>query len=170
MRTAEGVERYKAEPYVVAADVYAHPMHVGRGGWTWYTGSAGWMYQAAVQALLGLRRSGATHQHQARAFPTVWPEYSLVWRVGRSRYRFVVSNPDHLSHGIARAQLDGADVDPGGDSAGRRRRGAPGQRPVGQRVDDAPGRHCRLQAQQPLSRYPANAETSAVIRGSPAVN
>src|SRR5678815_4329678 len=53
MRTTEDTERYRAEPYVVAADVYAHPMHVGRGGWTWYTGSAGWMYQAAIQSLLG---------------------------------------------------------------------------------------------------------------------
>jgi cyclic beta-1,2-glucan synthetase len=111
MRTGEGVERYKAEPYVVAADVYAHPMHVGRGGWTWYTGSAGWMYQAAVQALLGLRRSGATLSINP-CIPAVWPEYSLEWRVGRSRYCFVVYNPDHRSHGIARAQLDGADVDP----------------------------------------------------------
>ena len=56
-RTAEGVERYRAEPYAVAADVYAHPMHLGRGGWTWYTGSAGWMYQAAIEGLLGLRRT-----------------------------------------------------------------------------------------------------------------
>ena len=56
-RTAEGVERYRGEPYVVAADVYAHPMHVGRGGWTWYTGSAGWMYQAAIEGILGLRRT-----------------------------------------------------------------------------------------------------------------
>ena len=59
-RTPEDVERYRAEPYAVAADVYAHPMHLGRGGWTWYTGSAGWMYQAAIEALLGLRRRGAT--------------------------------------------------------------------------------------------------------------
>jgi cyclic beta-1,2-glucan synthetase len=110
MRTADGVERYKAEPYVVAADVYAHPMHVGRGGWTWYTGSAGWMYQAAVQALLGLRRTGATMSINP-CIPTVWPEYSLIWRVGGTRYRFVVSNPDHLSRGVARAQLDGVDVD-----------------------------------------------------------
>ena len=96
MRSAEGVERYKADPYAVAADVYAHPMHVGRGGWTWYTGSAGWMYQAAVQALLGLRRSGA-HISINPCIPAVWPEYSLEWKIGRSRYRFVVSNPDRRS-------------------------------------------------------------------------
>jgi cyclic beta-1,2-glucan synthetase len=110
MRTAQDVERYRAEPYAVAADVYAHPMHVGRGGWTWYTGSAGWMYQAAVQALLGLRRTGVSASINP-CIPTGWPEYSLVWKVGRSRYRFVVANPDHVSHGIARAQLDGIDVD-----------------------------------------------------------
>ena len=61
-RTPEDVERYRVEPYVVAADVYAHPMHVGRGGWTWYTGSAGWMYQAAIDGLLGLQRRGDTLQ------------------------------------------------------------------------------------------------------------
>jgi cyclic beta-1,2-glucan synthetase len=110
MRTAQDVERYRAEPYAVAADVYAHPMHVGRGGWTWYTGSAGWMYQAAVQALLGLRRTGASMSIHP-CIPTGWPEYSLVWKLGRSRYRFVVANPDYVSHGIARAQLDGVDVD-----------------------------------------------------------
>ena len=64
-RTPEDVERYRVEPYAVAADVYAHPMHVGRGGWTWYTGSAGWMYQAAIEALLGLRRAGRNIQRQA---------------------------------------------------------------------------------------------------------
>ena len=55
-RTAAGVHRYRLEPYAVAADVYAQPPHVGRGGWSWYTGSSGWMYRAAVEWLLGLRR------------------------------------------------------------------------------------------------------------------
>jgi cyclic beta-1,2-glucan synthetase len=111
MRTAEDTERYKVEPYAVAADVYAHPMHVGRGGWTWYTGSAGWMYQAAVHALLGLRRHGATMSLDP-CIPTVWPHYSLTWKVGQSHYHVTVSNPDHISRGIVRAQLDGVDVDP----------------------------------------------------------
>jgi cyclic beta-1,2-glucan glucanotransferase len=110
MRTAEGTERYRAEPYAVAADVYAHPMHVGRGGWTWYTGSAGWMYQAAVQSLLGLRRNGATMSVHP-CIPAVWPHYSLEWTVGRTRYRFTVSNPDHQSQGIKSAELDGAAID-----------------------------------------------------------
>jgi cyclic beta-1,2-glucan synthetase len=110
MRTAEDTERYRAEPYAVAADVYAHPMHVGRGGWTWYTGSAGWMYQAAIQALLGLRRHGATFS-VTPCIPAVWPQYSLDWTVGRTRYRFTVSNPDHQSQGIRSAELDGVAVD-----------------------------------------------------------
>jgi cyclic beta-1,2-glucan synthetase len=111
MRMPEDLERYRVEPYAVAADVYAHPTHVGRGGWTWYTGSAGWMYQAAVHALLGLRRSGATMSVNP-CIPAVWPGYSLTWTVGRTRYRFTVSNPDHRPHGITSAQLDGVAVDP----------------------------------------------------------
>jgi cyclic beta-1,2-glucan synthetase len=112
MRSPEGVERYRTEPYAVAADVYAHPMHVGRGGWTWYTGSAGWMYQAAIQALLGLQRRGETISI-APCIPTVWPEYTLEWRVGDTRYRFVVENPEHRSRRVASAHLDGVPVDPG---------------------------------------------------------
>ncbi|HVZ20712.1 MAG TPA: glucoamylase family protein [Vicinamibacterales bacterium] len=112
MRTAEDAERYRVEPYVVAADVYAHPMHVGRGGWTWYTGSAGWMYQAAIQALLGVRRSGATISVNP-CVPTAWPRYSLTWRVGRTRYCFTVFNHDRRCSGIASAALDGAPIDPG---------------------------------------------------------
>ena len=110
MRSAEDMERYRVEPYAVAADIYAHPMHVGRGGWTWYTGSAGWMYQAAVQALLGLRRTGDTFS-VTPCIPTVWPQYSFEWRAGRTRYRIVVSNPAHVCCGLASATLDGTPVD-----------------------------------------------------------
>jgi cyclic beta-1,2-glucan synthetase len=111
MRTPEDAERYRVEPFAVAADVYAHPMHVGRGGWTWYTGSAGWMYQAAIQALLGLRRHGATISVEP-CIPTVWPTYSVVWTVGTTRYHFTVANPEHQSRGIASAHLDGVAVNP----------------------------------------------------------
>jgi cyclic beta-1,2-glucan synthetase len=110
-RTAEGVERYRAEPYALAADVYSHPMHVGRGGWTWYTGSAGWMYQAAIRGLLGLRRNGTTISVNP-CIPTVWSHYALDLKIGLTRYRFIVSNPEHRSQGIAAAELDGVAVDP----------------------------------------------------------
>jgi len=111
MRTPEGVDRYRAEPYAVAADVYAHPMHVGRGGWTWYTGSAGWMYQAAIEALLGLRRAASTFSMNP-CIPSTWPRYSLEWRVGRALYRITVMNPERLCRGVASAMVDGKPVDP----------------------------------------------------------
>jgi cyclic beta-1,2-glucan synthetase len=111
MRTPGGLEQYRAEPYAVAADVYAHPMHLGRGGWTWYTGSAGWMYQAAIEGLLGLRRKGETFTI-APSIPAIWPSFSIDWRVGaQTCYHISVLNPDHRSRAIRSATLDGASVD-----------------------------------------------------------
>ena len=112
MRTPGGLEQYRTEPYAVAADVYAHPMHLGRGGWTWYTGSAGWMYQAAIEGLLGLHRKGDTFTI-APSIPAIWPSFSIDWRVGeRTRYHISVLNPDHRSRGARSAALDGVTVDP----------------------------------------------------------
>jgi len=111
MRTPAGLEQYRAEPYVVAADVYAHPMHLGRGGWTWYTGSAGWMYRAAVEGLLGLHRHGATFSVEP-SIPAMWPKFSIQWTVSATRYRIVVLNPDHRCTGVRSAELDGTAVDP----------------------------------------------------------
>ena len=111
MRTPAGLEQYRAEPYVVAADVYAHPMHLGRGGWTWYTGSAGWMYRAAIEELLGLRSAGATFS-VAPCIPAMWPGFSIRWTVGRTRYHISVANPDHRGCGVRSAELDGVAVDP----------------------------------------------------------
>ena len=110
-RTPEGVERYRTEPYAVAADIYAHPMHVGRGGWTWYTGSAGWMYQAAIEALLGFRRRGSTFSIDP-CIPSMWPEYTLTWTWNGTRYHVTVKNPQHRCRGIETASADGATVDP----------------------------------------------------------
>jgi len=110
-RSAADVERYRAEPYVVAGDVYAHPAHAGRGGWTWYTGSAGWMYRAAVESILGLRRRGSTFE-MVPCIPSSWSDYAIVWRFGRTRYEIGVTNPERRCRGIAEADLDGAPVDP----------------------------------------------------------
>jgi cyclic beta-1,2-glucan synthetase len=110
-RSAADVARYKAEPYATAGDVYAHPAHIGRGGWTWYTGSAGWMYRAGLESILGVKRHGATFELDP-CIPAEWHEYSIVWRVGRSRYDISVSNPDHRCRGIAEAELDRDPVDP----------------------------------------------------------
>jgi cyclic beta-1,2-glucan synthetase len=111
MRTHADLEQYRTEPYAVAADVYAHPMHVGRGGWTWYTGSAGWMYQAAIEGLLGLRRAGSTFSITP-CVPANWPSFSIRWTVGRTQYQIAVANPDHRCCGVRTAHLDGAPVNP----------------------------------------------------------
>ena len=110
-RTADGVERYRGEPYVVAADVYAHAMHIGRGGWTWYTGSAGWMYKAAVHSILGLSLHEASWSIDP-CIPALWPGYTLTWRHGATRFHVTVHNSDHVSRGVASAEMDGAPVDP----------------------------------------------------------
>jgi cellobiose phosphorylase len=89
-RTAGEVAVYKAEPYVVPADVYALPPHAGRGGWTWYTGSAGWMYRLIVESILGLRREGSWLS-VAPCLPQGWPGFSLVYRFGSTAYRIVVT-------------------------------------------------------------------------------
>ncbi len=110
-RTAGDVDRYRAEPYVVAADVYAHPMHVGRGGWTWYTGSSGWMYQAAIEGLIGLRREGTTFSVNP-CVPAMWPDCAASWRFGRTLYRIAIANPEHRCRGVRSTELDGVSVDP----------------------------------------------------------
>jgi len=109
-RSAAGVERYKTEPYVLAGDVYAHPAHAGRGGWTWYTGSAGWMYRAGLE-ILGLRRGGATFALDP-CIPAAWAEYSMRWRYGSATYEIAVANPEHRCGGVALAELDGGATDP----------------------------------------------------------
>jgi cyclic beta-1,2-glucan synthetase len=107
-RDAAGIERYRAEPYVVAADLYSQPPHTGRGGWTWYTGSAGWMYRVGIEAILGLtRRGGALHIDPC--IPKAWAGYEIVFRPGRSEYRIVVENPNGVNRGVVRLELDGAE-------------------------------------------------------------
>jgi len=110
-RTAADVERYKAEPYVLAGDVFAHPAHAGRAGWTWYTGAAGWMYRAGLESILGLRRRGTTFAMDP-CIPASWPAYSIAWRFGATRYEIEVSNPERRCRGVAQAVLDDAPVEP----------------------------------------------------------
>jgi cyclic beta-1,2-glucan synthetase len=111
--TRAGVHRYKVEPYVVAADVYTEPPHVGRGGWTWYTGSAGWMYQAGVEWILGFRLRGAT-LHLDPCIPRAWPGFEIDFRYHSARYEIVVENPEAVSRGVASSELDGRALSGGG--------------------------------------------------------
>jgi cyclic beta-1,2-glucan synthetase len=110
-RTATQVERYLTEPYAVAGDVYDHPEHRGRGGWTWYTGSAGWMYRVALESILGLERRGAFFTIDP-CIPSSWPGYSLEWRFGRTLYTIVVENRGRRCRGIVEVELDGVSADP----------------------------------------------------------
>ncbi|MNZ44286.1 N,N'-diacetylchitobiose phosphorylase [compost metagenome] len=105
--TPEAVERYKVEPYVVAADVYSVAPHVGRGGWTWYTGAAGWMYQAGVEGILGLRRDDG-HIVLDPCIPLSWPGFELAVKVDDSRYEISLASDGKRYRGLTRALLDGA--------------------------------------------------------------
>jgi cyclic beta-1,2-glucan synthetase len=109
-RTPADVERYKAEPYVVAADVYTHPAHIGRGGWTWYTGSAAWMYRLGLESILGLRRRGRCFAI-APCVPGSWDGFVVRWHHGQSLYEITVENPGRRNRGVAEAVLDGVGVD-----------------------------------------------------------
>ena len=109
--TAEAVERYKVEPYVVSADVYSVAPHIGRGGWTWYTGSAAWLYRAGLEAVLGFQLRG----DQLRIDPCIpkhWPGFQLTYQQCDrhhviTRYEITVENPGHVCRGVTRVELDG---------------------------------------------------------------
>jgi cyclic beta-1,2-glucan synthetase len=105
--TRAAIHRYKVEPYVVAADVYSQVPHAGRGGWTWYTGSAGWMYRAGLEFILGFRVHGAMLLLDP-CVPKWWDRFEITYRCRSARYEIVVENPDGVSRGIAGWMLDGA--------------------------------------------------------------
>jgi cyclic beta-1,2-glucan synthetase len=109
-RTPSQVDRYMTEPYAVAGDVYDHPAHRGRGGWTWYTGAAGWMYRVALEGILGLERRGAFFSVNP-CIPSSWPTCSVEWRFGTAHYTIVVDNPERRCRGVASVELDGLPVD-----------------------------------------------------------
>ena len=101
-----GVQRYKVEPYVLAGDVYAEPPHVGRGGWTWYTGSAGWLYRAGIEWILGFRVRGMALAIDP-CIPRNWPGYSIDFRYHSATYKIKVENPSRVTRGVAITELDG---------------------------------------------------------------
>ncbi len=105
-RTPDDAGRYKVEPYVVVADIYSSMPHVGRGGWSWYTGSAGWMQRVGVEGILGIRILG-TSMRIDPCIPRAWPGFTatVTWR--SARYRIAVENPAHVEQGIRTITLDG---------------------------------------------------------------
>jgi cyclic beta-1,2-glucan glucanotransferase len=104
--TRAAIHRYKVEPYVVCADVYAEPPHVGRGGWTWYTGSAGWMYRTALEGILGFRLQGATLRLDP-CVPRAWRGFEIAFRFRSACYEITVENPLGVMRGVVRLELDG---------------------------------------------------------------
>lgn len=107
--TPEGVELYRVEPYVVPADVYGVPPYTGRGGWTWYTGTAAWTYRLIIEAILGLRREAGTLVIDP-CLPPDWPGFEATIREGRTIYRVKVENAG-ASRGVSRVTLDGKPLD-----------------------------------------------------------
>ena len=108
----EEVARYKVEPYVVAADVYGAPPHTGRGGWTWYTGSASWLYRVGLEAILGFHLRGSRMQIEP-CVPPGWPGYEITYRHGSAIYHVVVENTTGSGHGVRSLTLDGQAVPSG---------------------------------------------------------
>ncbi len=104
--------RYKVEPYVACADVYSVAPHIGRGGWTWYTGSAAWLYRAGLEAMLGFQLTGNALTIDP-CVPRAWQRYDLVFRHRGAddritRYEIAVENPHGANRRVVRAELDGA--------------------------------------------------------------
>ena len=107
--TPDKAALYKVEPYVISADVYGVAPHEGRGGWTWYTGSSGWMYRLGIEAILGLQRVGATLVVNP-CIPKAWPGYMIRYRYGQTVYEIQVENPDGVNRGVCSLTLDGEPI------------------------------------------------------------
>lgn len=104
--TKDEADIYKVEPYVIAADIYSVPPHTGRGGWTWYTGSAGWIYRLGIEAILGLRREGE-YLVIDPCIPRDWQGYEIIYRHEDTEYQIQVKNPHGVNRGVSKIQVDG---------------------------------------------------------------
>ncbi len=101
--------RYMVEPYVVAADIYSTPPFTGRGGWTWYTGSSGWLYRLGTEAILGFQFEG-DHFTVNPCIPKSWDGYKLSFQINGSHYDIQVENPDHVESGVIKVLMDGEEL------------------------------------------------------------
>jgi cyclic beta-1,2-glucan synthetase len=104
--TAEKVSTYRVEPYVICADIYSRPPYLRRGGWTWYTGSAAWMYRLGLEAMLGLHKVGDSLRIDP-VIPPKWDGFEIRYRFGESVYRIQVLNPEHVASGVRQILLEG---------------------------------------------------------------
>jgi cyclic beta-1,2-glucan synthetase len=106
-KTPEATAQYKVEPYVIAADVYTSQNHRGRGGWTWYTGSASWYYRTAVEVIMGVRKERGRWLIVDPCVPSTWAEFSITYRFSGTRYDIAVRNPDKVMRGVVSVTMDG---------------------------------------------------------------
>jgi cellobiose phosphorylase len=115
LRTAdtESAQRYRVEPYVLAGDIYSQPPHTGRGGWTWYTGAAGWYYRVAIETVLGFQLSGSRLKMDP-CIPSTWPGFELTYRRHKATYRIKVANPHGVERGVRGIRVDGVPQDTSG--------------------------------------------------------
>ncbi len=127
----DDVARYKTEPYVLAGDVFSKPPHEGRGGWSWYTGSAGWMYRIGLETILGFHRRGDRLRIEPRV-PEGWERFRIDYRYGSTTYEIEVVRSDHHGQEAAEAGLGRGDVEHDRGDAARRHT-----------TDAAHGRHRR---------------------------
>ncbi|MGC1378047.1 MAG: glucoamylase family protein [Anaerolineales bacterium] len=104
--TPDKVAHYKVEPYSIAADVYGAPPHTGAGGWTWYTGSSGWMYRLGIEAILGVSKIGNTLKVDP-CIPKIWPSFKATYRFGAASYLISVDNQESVNRGVEQVLLDG---------------------------------------------------------------
>jgi cyclic beta-1,2-glucan synthetase len=107
---AERVDRYKVEPYVIAADVYGRAPHIGRGGWTWYTGSASWYWRVIVESMLGLQ----VHGDKLRIEPCLtpdWNSFEMTYRHGKTHFKIKVENPDSVESGVREVFVNDQKID-----------------------------------------------------------
>ncbi|HET7536482.1 MAG TPA: glycosyl hydrolase family 65 protein, partial [Candidatus Didemnitutus sp.] len=107
--TSQQIATYKVEPYVVAADVYAVAPHTGRGGWTWYTGSAGWMYRLLVEVLLGANLEGDRLRLEPR-LPKAWPSFKIHYRYRQTVYHITITRLAAGSDAANFLTLDGREL------------------------------------------------------------
>ena len=108
-KTFEEANKYKVEPYVVAADVYSEDSMVGRGGWTWYTGSSSWMYKAGLENILGFNKLGDILKIEP-CIPSEWEEYSIKYKYKQTIYNIEIKNPNHKNTGVEELIVDGKQI------------------------------------------------------------
>jgi cyclic beta-1,2-glucan synthetase len=109
-KTHMELSKYKVEPYVIAADVYSVEPHIGRGGWTWYTGAAGWLYRVGIEYILGFKKYGDTLVIDP-CIPKGWAGFDIKYKYKDTVYSIAVKNPDGVNKGVRKLVLDEREID-----------------------------------------------------------